>query len=190
VKKLLNEAVIGLAGKETAIGDAIGLAVKRLRETENKEASGGTKSITDDNNNDNRKLTDKVLILLTDGANTAGEVEPTKAAELAAQYGLKIYTIGIGADEMLVQSFFGVQKYNPSSDLDEDALKKIAKVTGGKYFRAKDTRELQNIYKLLDKLEPVTKETKQYRPIMSLFKWPLGFAMALAGVLVLIKLRR
>jgi Ca-activated chloride channel family protein len=138
----------------------------------------------------NNKLADKILILLTDGANTAGEVEPIKAAQLAAQSGLKIYTIGIGADEMLVRSFFGVRKYNPSTDLDEDALKKIAKETGGKYFRARDTEELQKIYQLLDKLEPVTKETQQFRPVSSLFMWPLALAMLLASIVVVIRLRR
>jgi len=185
VKKLLYEAVIGLAGKETAIGDAIGLAVKRLREAENQESGDPAY-----NQVDNNKLADKILILLTDGANTAGEVEPIKAAELAAESGLKIYTIGIGADEMVVNSFFGLRRVNPSSDLDEDALKKIAQTTGGRYFRARDTKELQKIYKLLDKLEPVTKETKQFRPTSALFMWPLGLAMALAGIVVLIKLRR
>jgi Ca-activated chloride channel family protein len=184
VKKLLDEAVIGLAGKETAIGDAIGLAVKRLREEEKQESADGMKPTA------NNKLADKILILLTDGANTAGEVEPIKAAQLAAQSGLKIYTIGIGADEMLVRSFFGVRKYNPSTDLDEDALKKIAKETGGKYFRARDTEELQKIYQLLDKLEPVTKETQQFRPVSSLFMWPLALAMLLASIVVVIRLRR
>jgi Ca-activated chloride channel family protein len=112
VKTLLYEAVIGLAGKETAIGDAIGLAVKRLREgnTLNASNSDADSSANEQNNSrsdpqgsaqDNETLNDKILILLTDGANTAGEVEPVKAAQLAAQLGLKIYTIGIGADEML-----------------------------------------------------------------------------------------
>lgn len=186
VKKLLYEAVIGLAGKETAIGDAIGLAVKRLREAESQEA-GERNPPNDDSKN---KLADKILILLTDGANTAGEVEPIKAAELAAESGLKIYTIGIGADEMVVNSFFGMRRVNPSSDLDEESLKKIAQVTGGRYFRARDTDELQKIYQLLDKLEPVTKETQQFRPTTALFMWPLGLALALAGIVLVIQLRR
>ena len=184
VKTLLYESVIGLAGKETAIGDAIGLAVKRLREVKNQESAAKS----DEKNNVN--LSDKILILLTDGANTAGEVEPIKAAEMAAEMGLKIYTIGIGADEMLVRSFFGMRKVNPSTDLDEDTLKKIAQVTGGKYFRARDTQELEKIYELLDELEPITKETQHFRPTSSLYMWPLGLAMALATLLVLLRFTR
>ena len=125
VRTLLMESAIGLAGRETAIGDAIGLAIKRLK----KQSAGS-----------------RVLILLTDGANTAGEVKPRKAAELAAEQGLKIYTIGIGADEMVVSSLFGSRIVNPSSDLDEDTLKAIADRTGGRYFRARNTRELEKIY--------------------------------------------
>jgi Ca-activated chloride channel family protein len=184
VKTLLYESVIGLAGKETAIGDAIGLAVKRLREVKSQESAERSAEKT------NKQLSDKILILLTDGANTAGEVEPVKAAQMAAELGLKIYTIGIGADEMLVRSFFGMRKVNPSTDLDEDSLKKIAQVTGGKYFRARDTQELEKIYQLLDELEPITKETQYFRPTSALFMWPLGLALALAAILVLIRLKR
>jgi Ca-activated chloride channel family protein len=168
VRRLLEEAVIGLAGKETAIGDAIGLAVKRLR--------------TD-------KVKNKILILLTDGANTAGEVEPIKAAELAAKVGLKIYTIGIGADEMIVRSFFGSQRVNPSQDLDETTLKAIAKKTGGKYFRARDTQALDKIYSLLDELEPIVQEQKTFRPRRSLFHWPLAVALGLAFIIFLSRLQ-
>lgn len=164
VHTLLSEAVIGLAGKETAIGDAIGLAVKRLR----------------DKNQNSR-----VLILLTDGANTAGEVEPVKAAELAAQEGLKIYTIGIGADEMLVRSLFGTRRVNPSVDLDEKTLTAIAEKTGGRYFRARDTDELKKIYQLLDELEPVEQETRVFRPTSALYFWPLGMATMIASILLL-----
>lgn len=197
VKTLLYEAVIGLAGKETAIGDAIGLAVKRLREEHNQHADRSDKEVRNDapynaldNTPNHEKLNDKILILLTDGANTAGEVEPVKAAQLAAQLGLKIYTIGIGADEMMVRSFFGMRKVNPSTDLDEATLKKIAQATGGKYFRARDTQELEQIYHLLDELEPVTKETQHFRPTSALYMWPLGLALALATILVLVRLAR
>ncbi len=182
VKSLLHEAVIGLAGRETAIGDAIGIAIKRMRE-------GDRQANPTQNNAENEvQLNDKILILLTDGANTAGEVEPIKAAEMAAQLGLKIYTIGIGADEMLVRSFFGMRKVNPSTDLDEATLRKIAETTGGKYFRARDTDELEEIYKLLDELEPVTKETQHFRPTSALFMWPLGVAVVLVALLTLIRL--
>lgn len=170
VHTLLNEAAIGLAGKETAIGDAIGLAVKRLM----KEAETKGEAVKS-----------RVLILLTDGANTAGDVTPVKAAEIAAQQGLKIYTIGIGADEMLVRSLFGTQRVNPSQDLDEKTLKAIAEKTGGRYFRARDTEELEGIYTLLDELEPVERETKQFRPVRALYMWPLGIALMLAALTLL-----
>lgn len=163
VKTLLLESAIGLAGKETAIGDAIGLAIKRLKD--NEESS-------------------KVLILLTDGANTAGEVAPLKAAELAANYGLKIYTIGIGADEMIRESFFGRQRINPSRDLDEKTLTEIAQQTGGQYFRARDTEALSEIYRKLDELEPVQVDSQTFRPVKALFMWPLAMALFLFGVLV------
>ncbi len=166
LKTLLQEAVIGLAGQETAIGDAIGLAVKRLREN---DVDTGQ----------------RVMILLTDGANTAGEVEPLKAAELAAAEDLKIYTIGIGADEMIVRSFFGSRKINPSADLDEKTLRAIAEKTGGQYFRARDTAALAEIYTLLDKLEPVEQEQQRFRPTSALYPWPLGAAVILVGLLLL-----
>lgn len=166
VHTLLDEAVIGLAGKETAIGDAIGLAVKRLK---------------------NNKTDDRVLILLTDGANTAGEVEPIKAASLAKEEGLKIYTIGIGADEMMVRSFFGKRKVNPSVDLDEKTLTAIAETTGGRYFRARSTEEFEKIYKLLDRLEPIEQETQLFRQPSALYPWPLGLAMIIATSILLRK---
>lgn len=162
VMTLLNEAAIGLAGDNTAIGDAIGLAIKRLQ---------------------NQPVDSRVLILLTDGANTAGEVSPLKAAELAAANHLKIYTIGVGADEMIVRSFFGNRKVNPSADLDENTLVKIAESTGGRYFRARNTDELNNIYMLLDKLEPVEKDKQFFRPRTDLFYWPLAMALLLAGLI-------
>lgn len=167
VSTLLNESVIGLAGKETAIGDAIGLAVKRLEKEE---------------------VNSRVLILLTDGANTAGEVTPLKAAELAKQYKLKIYTIGIGADEMIVRSIFGSRRVNPSADLDEKTLTAIAKTTNGKYFRARNTQELEKIYRLLDELEPVEKETQNFRPTTALYFWPLSFSFAISAIIILIRI--
>ncbi len=168
VHTLLEESAIGLAGEKTAIGDAIGLAVKRLRD-----------------NPENMR----VLILLSDGANTAGEVQPLQAADLAAKEKLKIYTIGVGADEMLVRDFFGTRKVNPSEDLDEKAMTEIATKTGGRYFRARDTQALEKIYTMLDELEPVEKDKRFYRPRAELFPWPLGLALVLAGGLVWVKMR-
>jgi len=165
VRQLLDEAAIGLAGKETAIGDAIGLATKRLR---------------------NDPQSNKVVILLTDGANTAGEVEPLQATTLAAKEGLTIYTIGVGADEMLVRSLFGTQRINPSADLDEKTLRAIAEATHGRYFRARDTAQLDEIYQLLDELVPISAERHTFRPQQSLFYLPLAIALLLAAVIIFV----
>ncbi len=169
VVTLLKESAIGLAGESTAIGDAIGLAVKRLGK---------------------QKTDSRVLVLLTDGANTAGEVSPIKAAELAADKGLKIYTIGIGADEMIIRGFFGDRLVNPSRDLDEKTLREIAEKTGGQYFRARDTEQLQQIYQLLDRLEPVEKDQQYFRPRSELYFWPLSVALILSSIICLIGLKR
>ena len=156
---LLDESEIGLAGRETAIGDAIGLAVKRLRDD---------------------AASERVLILLTDGANTSGEVQPLQATEFAAREGMTIYTVGVGADEMMVQDFFGSRLVNPSADLDEDTLKAIAERTGGAYFRARDAEALARIYEQLDELEPVESDQEAVRPVDELFYWPLSLAFILA----------
>jgi len=168
VETMLIEAELGLAGKQTAIGEAIGLAIKRVKDLPIDQ----TKS--------------RVLVLLTDGANTAG-IAPIKVAKLAKQIGLKIYTIGIGADEMTVRTIFGRQKVNPSRDLDEKTLTEIAQVTGGRYFRARDTENLKKIYRLINKIEPIETDNKTYRPIKSLFFWPLGLAFILSLLAALIQ---
>lgn len=156
VSQLLNESLIGLVGEQTAIGDAIGLAIKRF---------------------ETRKESNKVLILLTDGQNTAGNISPEQANELAINNGVTVYTIGVGADKMLVQSFFGNRQVNPSQDLDEDMLTEIATSTGGRYFRARDAESLQQIYATLDELEPIARETRQMRPLQALYYYPLAFAL-------------
>jgi Ca-activated chloride channel family protein len=163
VGRFLREAQIGFAGEETAIGDALGLAVKRLR------ARPGDRH---------------VLILLTDGANTAGAVTPLAAAKLAADNHIVVYTVGIGADSMIIPgpfgTNFGARRVNPSQDLDEGALKGIAEQTGGRYFRARNPQELAGIYQLLDSLEPVEDKQQTYRPQTTLFFWPLGAALLLS----------
>jgi Ca-activated chloride channel family protein len=170
VNILLMEAFIGLAGEKTAIGDAITLAVKRIHD----QAADAS---------------EQVLVLLTDGANTAGEVEPLKAAQLAQQVGLRIYTIGIGAEQLEVSSLIGGRRnINPSADLDEATLTGIAELTGGRYFRAKDTAGLQDIYRLVDELEPVDEPEAGFRPVRSYFFWPLGGAFVLAAFMAVISL--
>ncbi len=169
INQLLLEAAIGLAGERTAIGDAIGLALKRL---------------------DVRPQGTQVLILMTDGANTAGEVTPIKAAQLAAQRGLKIYTIGIGEDDVAQRSWFGLRSPNRAAQLDEKTLREIARLTGGRYFRVHDTQDLAEIYALLDELEPLDKDKQSFRPTSALFYWPLALALVLAAVVSLLRVRR
>jgi Ca-activated chloride channel family protein len=148
----LTGSAIGLAGRETAIGDAVGLAVKRLRD---------------------RPQEQRVLVLLTDGVNTAGELDPDKATELAVANDLRIYTIGIGADRLRVDSLFGSRVVNPSADLDEAMLTRMAEATGGRYFRARDSAELAGVYRAIDALEPVADANQSLRPIDELYWIPL-----------------
>lgn len=167
VVAMLQDATIGLAGQQTAIGDAIGLGIKRLLKYPKDS---------------------RVLILLTDGSSNAGAVTPLSAAKLAAKEGIKVYTIGLGADRLEVPSFFGNQVLNPSQDLDVSTLQTIAKTTGGKFFRAKNTKALQSIYKAIDQLEPTISDSAVFRPITTLFMWPLGIALILSFLLGLHKL--
>ncbi|TGD74784.1 VWA domain-containing protein [Mangrovimicrobium sediminis] len=166
VKRFLDESQIGFAGQDTAIGDAIGLAVKRLKD---------------------RPADQRVLILLSDGRDTASSVQPLDAAQLAADLGIRIYTIGIGADRMVMPgvfgSAFGSRQVNPSADLDEDSLSRIATMTGGKYFRARNPQELAGIYQLLDELEPIELDSASYRPRRALGYLPLALALALSFAL-------
>ncbi|MEP4146257.1 MAG: VWA domain-containing protein [Halioglobus sp.] len=168
VKRFLLEAQIGFAGQDTAIGDAIGLAVKRLKE---------------------RPAENRVLILLSDGKDTASSVQPLDAARLAAELGIRIYTIGIGADSLtmpgLFGSSFGSRQVNPSAELDEEGLQKIAGITGGKYFRARNPAELVNIYQLLDQLEPIEVDSTSYRPRQALGYLPLALALIISFGLAL-----
>lgn len=170
IKHMLDESEIGLAGPSaTAIGDSIGLAVKRLK----------------DRNEKNR-----VLILLTDGQNNAGVLQPLQAAQLAEHAGITIYTIGIGADEIVSNNGMFRRRFNPSRELDEVTLKKVAELTNGRYFRARDLNELENIYKLLDKLEPVSDDDQSYRPTKSLFFIPITLILLLSFIQKIIQLIR
>lgn len=159
VRTLLAEAQVGLAGEETAIGDAIGLATKRLRD---------------------RPAEQRVLVLLTDGASNAGALDPLEAARLAAAEGIRIYTIGVGADRLALETLFGTQVVNPSADLDEGTLATIAELTGGRTFRAKNVEGLAAVYREIDRIEPVSGEPRHVRPERQLFAWPLGVAFAMS----------
>lgn len=158
VRQWLDEARIGIAGKNTALGDAIGLAVKKLRK---------------------RPKASRVLVLITDGANTAGSLPPLTAARLAAEQKLRIYTIGIGADP--VQSgIANVLGLSAGLDLDEDSLKKIAEITDGQYFRARSEQDLKQIERSLDELERIDQATLNARPSHALHAWPLAGALLLS----------
>lgn len=156
VRALMQESGLGMAGRATAIGDAIGLSVKRLRE---------------------RPQEQRVAVLLTDGANTAGEISPDKATEIAAAAGVRLYTIGIGADTMVQRGLLGSRRVNPSRDLDEGLLTRMAQATGGEYFRARSLPELEMIYESINQLEAIELEGKLYRPVTELFIWPAGLAV-------------
>ena len=154
----IADATPGLAGKSSSIGDALGLSVKHLKNVPDKG---------------------RVIILLTDGANNSGVLSPMKAAELAKNAGIKVYTIGLGA-EANPQSFNGLfLKMNVTDDLDEDTLKAIAKLTGGRYFRATDMPSLQAIYQAINAMETVTQDQETIRPQHDYYPWPLALAYLL-----------
>lgn len=167
VAQMLDEAEIGLAGEETAIGDAIGLAVKHLRD---------------------RPAEERVLVLLSDGASNAGVLDPEKAAEIAAREKVRIHSIGIGSGDAFVRTPFGVQRVGGGAEPDEATLQKIAELTGGSYFRARDTEALVDVYRRIDALEPTAGEQATVRPTATLFHYPLAAAAALAGLLLVWRL--
>lgn len=159
VREQLGDSVVGLAGQETAIGDAIGLAVKRLR---------------------TQPAEQRVLILLTDGVNTAGVLDPRKAAGLARSEHVRVHTIAFGGEGSL--SVFGFKLPLPGAgdEVDETMLRAIAAQTGGRFFRARDTGELAGIYAEIDRLEPVRRPGKAVRPKLERYAWPLAAAFACA----------
>jgi Ca-activated chloride channel family protein len=150
---LLEDISVGLAGRHTAIGDAIGLAVQLLRK---------------------QRSHHKVLILVTDGANTAGFENPVLAAQVAAQQGLTIYTIGIGSDARALSQVYGQQNIPSGIALDERVLRGIADVSKGRYFRASNHADLEQIYLDLDKLESIEYELQSQRPRQELYLLPLA----------------
>ena len=156
---MLAESEIQLVGESTAIGEAIALGVKRFHD---------------------KKQSNKVLILISDGRNSQGSLDPMEAVKLAQHAGVTLYTIGIGADEMEHKTLFGTFKVPTQLDLDEVTLTRIATATGGQYFRARTTEDLKMIYEHIDKLEPISRDTKTYRPITELFYWPLALTFLLS----------
>lgn len=160
IKQFLDDAQIGFAGPKTAIGDALGLALKKLLE----EQRG-----------------DRIIILLTDGQNNMGALEPRQAAEIAQKHNVKIYIVGLGASSMLVDGFFGPTRINPSASLDEAEaeLREIAQSTKAKYYRAKDHASLSSIYSEIDQLEPNQTDPLVMIPRKEIFYWPAALAVAM-----------
>lgn len=159
VREQLNDSVIGLAGQETAIGDAIALAVKRLQA---------------------RPAEQRVLVLLTDGVNTAGLLDPAKAAQIAHAEGVRVHTIAFGGEGSM--SLFGVPMPMPGAgdEIDEAGLREIARTTGGRFFRARDTSQLVDIYAEIDRIEPIRQPGQALRPRIERYHWPLAAAFAFA----------
>jgi len=160
VRQQLRDSVVGLAGRETAIGDAIGLAVKRLRAQPDGQ---------------------RVLILLTDGVSNAGQLDPAKAAELARDSGVRVHTIAFGGEGGGL-SVFGFRMPVPGGDdtMDEATLKRIADTTGGRAFRARNTDELAGIYAEINRLEPVQRPGERVQPRLERYPWPLATALLCA----------
>lgn len=164
VEAQLRGSAVGLAGRQTAIGDAIGVAVKRLRRL---------------------PATSRVLVLLTDGVNNAGSLAPERAADIAAAAGVRVYVIGMGSDRSPGLDWFGMRLPVAPAELDEGTLKRIAATTGGAYFRAADSRQLTAAYRRIDELEPLPHRGKPLRMRRELFPWPLlGAWLVLLAALV------
>ena len=171
VRDQLGDSMVGLAGRATAIGDAIALATKRLQPKERVQESSKQ----------------HVLILLTDGVNTAGMLDPEKAAGIARDRGVRIHTIAFGGNGSM--SVFGFQLPMGGDDVDEAGLQRIAALTGGRFFRARDTEDLAGIYAEIDKLEPVQRQGRTVRPKIERYPLPLAVALML-GLLALTAGRR
>lgn len=150
----IDDATVGLAGKTTSIGDAVGLAVKRLSDMPRHG---------------------RVIVLLTDGANNSGVLSPVKAAELARDDGIKIYTIGLGAEPGMTPDMLDYS----SADLDENTLKEMAKITGGQYFRATDPHSLNAIYQTINQLERIKQEQATLRPQKEYYPWGVVLALGI-----------
>ena len=164
----LDRVEIGMAGDTTAIGSALATCVKRLKDLKSKS---------------------KVVILLTDGRNNAGSINPETAAELAKTFKVKVYTIGVGTEgevPFLVDTIFGKRYVYQRVDLDEAIVKKIATITGGTYFKATNTKALEEIYTQIDQMEKTKVEIKEYTEYKELFHWFLlpGLAFILLEVIL------
>lgn len=165
---ILHRLRIGAAGKRTAMGDAVGISLKRLEDVDSKS---------------------NIIILLTDGRSNSGELSPDIAAAIAKEKGVKIYTIGVGTRgkaPFLVKDIFGERYVYQRVDIDEDTLKTIAKKTGGLYFRAENLEGLQKIYETIDKMERTEAKVKTYAEYKEWYIFCLLPALGLLCVWVLL----
>ena len=165
INQYLMESEIQMAGEHTAIGEAIALGVKRFHD---------------------KKQSNKVLILLSDGRNTQGTLDPKDALKLAKHEQVTIYPIGIGADEMEHETLFGKFKVPTNLDLDEVTMTYIAHETNGRYFRARSSDDLKAIYHMIDQLEPISRDAKEFRPTKELFYWPLSLSLLISLLYILL----
>ena len=169
VSKMLNSAVIGMAGMSTAIGDAIGIAIKEIRSRSEKS---------------------RVIILLTDGTDNSSNIPPLEATRIAKHYGIRIYTIGIGKDGLVPYPDQSGQIMMIEIGMDEALLTKIADMTGGQYFRATDNTSLEKIYSKINELEKVEINAMEYKIRKPLYRYPLGLACLLFLMLCLMPFSR
>jgi len=163
LRNLLKDIYSGMIQDGTAIGNAIANGVNRLKDS---------------------KAKSKVMILLTDGVNNAGEIDPITAAQIAQKFGIRIYTVGVGTIGEAPYPFqtpFGKRYQMVPVEIDESLLKQISNITGGKYFRATNNRKLVEIYEEIDRLEKTRVEVTSYRHAKELY-----FNWAFAGFLLLL----
>ena len=164
VVQRLEDATVGLAGKSTSMGDALGLAIKRLQQVPQQG---------------------RMIILLTDGVSNSGVLTPAKAAALATSEHIQVNTIGLHSslDPKSFDSLFLTM--SGAADLDEDTLKMVAKTTGGHYFRATDQDSLERIYAYIDKMTRVTQDQAEIRPRYDYYPWFLGCGLLIFLILLL-----
>ncbi|MGA1824056.1 MAG: vWA domain-containing protein [bacterium] len=169
----LRQVKIGMAGDATAVGSALGTAVKRLKDLQAKS---------------------RIVILLTDGRNNSGRINPATAAEIAKKFNIKVYTIGVGTEGeapfLVEHPLFGKHYVYQRVDLDEASMKEIANITGGMYFRAMDTKALESIYEKIDEMEKTEIKVKEYMEFNELFWWFLLPALLLLVIEIILSQTR
>lgn len=159
VNELLQDAPTGIAGGQTAIGDTIGLGVKRLVE---------------------RPIEHRILILMTDGSHNEGNLSPDEAVRLAKEANVRIHTIGIGSDPTDFRTFGTRRMFRfRGPAMNTEALQNISEETGGRFYKASDTESLSRIYAHIASIEPIELDPETLRPVKSLFHWPLAGSFAL-----------